>query len=51
MSWCDFDLTFDLAVMTLTFKILFRLYLGNFKVQEVLGRDIGLGGIDVQCKV
>ena len=31
-SWCDLDLTFDLAVVTLTFKILSRLYLGNRKV-------------------
>ena len=28
-SWCDLDLTFDLAVVTLTYKILFRLYLRN----------------------
>ena len=27
-----FDLTFDLAVVTLTYKILSRLYLGNCKV-------------------
>ena len=31
-SWCDLDLTFDLAVVTLTFKILSGLYLGNRKV-------------------
>ena len=35
MSWCDLDLTFDLAVVTLTYKILFGLYLGNRKVEEV----------------
>ena len=35
MSWCDLDLTFDLAVVTSTFKILSRLYLGNRKVYEV----------------
>ena len=35
MSWCDLDLTFDLAVVTLTYKILSGLYLGNHKVQEV----------------
>ena len=29
---CDLDLTFDLAVVTLTYKILSRLYLGNRKV-------------------
>ena len=32
-SWCDLDLTFDLAVMT--FKFLSKLYLGNRKVEEV----------------
>ena len=31
-SWCDLDLTFDLAVVTLTYKILSGLYLGNCKV-------------------
>ena len=35
-SWSDLDLTFDLAVVTLTYKILSRLYLGNGKVQEGL---------------
>ena len=35
MSWCDLDLTFDLAVVTLTYKILSGLYLGNRKVEEV----------------
>ena len=34
MSWCDFDLTFDLAVVTLTYKILSGLYLRNRKVLE-----------------
>ena len=28
ISWYDLDLTFDLAALTLTFKILSRLYLG-----------------------
>ena len=32
MSWCDLDLTFDRAVVTLTYKILFGLYLGKRKV-------------------
>ena len=32
MSWCDLDLTFDLAVVTLTYKILSGLYLGNREV-------------------
>ena len=31
-SWCDLDLTFALAVMTLGLKILSRLYLGNREV-------------------
>ena len=34
-SWCDLDLTFDLAVVTLTYTILSRLYLRNRKVWEV----------------
>ena len=34
-SWYDLDLTFDLAVVTLTFNILSGLYLGKFNVQEV----------------
>ena len=29
MSWCDLDLTFDLAVATLNLKILSGLYVGN----------------------
>ena len=28
-SWCDLDLTFDLAVVTLTYKIMSGLYLGS----------------------
>ena len=35
MSWCDLDLTFDLAVVTLTYKILSGLYLRDRKVYEV----------------
>ena len=31
-SWCDLDLTFDLAIVTLTYKTLSVLYLGNCKV-------------------
>ena len=34
-SWCDLDLTFDLAVKTFSLKILSGLYLRNCKVQEV----------------
>ena len=32
MSWCDCDSTFDFAVVTLTYKILSGLYLGNHKL-------------------
>ena len=32
MSWCNLDLTLDLAVVTFTFKILSGLYLRNRKV-------------------
>ena len=35
MPWSDQDLTFDLAIVTLSLKILSGLYLGNRKVQEV----------------
>ena len=31
-SWCDLDLTFDLAAVTLSLKILSGLYLRNCKV-------------------
>ena len=33
--WCDLELTFDPAVVTLKNKILSGLYLGNHKVLEV----------------
>ena len=33
--WCDLDLTFDLAKVTLIFKNLSELYLGNRKVLDV----------------
>ena len=36
LSWCDFDFTFDLAVVTLIFNILSRLHIRNHKVQEVV---------------
>ena len=43
MSQCDLDLTFDLAVVNLTYKTLSGLYLGNRKScrKLILGRDIG----------
>ena len=31
-SWCDLDLTFNLAVVNLTYKTWSGLYLGNCKV-------------------
>ena len=34
-AWSDLDLTFDLAIVTLTYKILSGLCLGNRKVSEV----------------
>ena len=36
-SWSDLDLTFDLAIVTLTYKNLSRLFFGR---KLVLGRDI-----------
>ena len=48
-SWCDLDLTFDLAVVTLTYKILSGLYLGNRKVYEIdTWSRHWLGGLGVQ---
>ena len=32
MSWCELDLTFELAAVTLNLNILSGLYLGNRKV-------------------
>ena len=46
MSWYDLDLTFDLAVVTLTYNALAGLYFGNHKVL-IFGRDIGRGVICV----
>ena len=40
-SWSDLDLTFDLAIVTLTYKILSGLYLGIRCRKLILGRDIG----------
>ena len=48
-SWCDLDLTFDLAVVTLTYKILSGLYLGNRKLLEVdTWEGYWLGGLGMQ---
>ena len=42
MSWCDLDLTFDLAAVTLSLKILSGLYFRNQRFWKlILGRDIG----------
>ena len=35
MSWCDLDLTFDLVMVTMSFKILSGLFLGFLKVWKV----------------
>ena len=38
-SWCDLDLTFQLAILTWTFKIFSGLYIGlNLRNQKVLVR-------------
>ena len=50
MPWCDLDLTFDLAVVTLTYKILSGLYLGHGKMQEVdTWSGHWLGGVGFKC--
>ena len=42
MSWCDLDLAFDLAIVTLTFKILSGLYSETVRCRKLIcGRDIG----------
>ena len=44
MSWCELDLTFGLAVVTLTYTILSRPYLRTVRCRKLmLGRDIGGG--------
>ena len=49
-SWCDRDLTFELAVVNLTYKILSGLYLRNHKVEEVDTRcRHWLRVVGVQC--
>ena len=41
-SWYDLDLTFDLAVVTLTYKILLGYILETVRCRKlILGRDIG----------
>ena len=47
-SWCDLDLTFDLVIVTMSFKILSGLFLGFHKVQKV---DTCLGGVVVHLGV
>ena len=34
-SWCDLDLTFDLVIVTMSFKNFSGLFLGIHKVQKV----------------
>ena len=44
VSWYNLDLTFDLAIVTLSYKILFRVYLVNLRLRKLThGRDIGKG--------
>ena len=43
MSWCNLDLTFDLAVVTLTFKILSNISETVKYRKLIVGRDIALG--------
>ena len=45
-SWCDLDLIFDLAVVTVSLKILSGLYLGNRVGSFLVGALIG--GVGVQ---
>ena len=41
-SWRDLDLTFDLVIVTMSYKLLSWLFLGFHKCQRLtLGRDIG----------
>ena len=48
VSLCVLDLTFDLTVVAMTYKLLSMLYLVNYKVQEV---DTGtLDGVEV-CNI
>ena len=44
-SWCDLNMTFDLVVVTLSFKILFSLYLGEtVRCRKLIdSRDIAFG--------
>ena len=44
MSWCDFDLTFDLDIVTLTNKIYLGYISATIRCRKlILGRDIGYG--------
>ena len=46
--WCDLDLTFDLVILTMSFKILSGL-LNSVRCKRLtLGGDIGKGGVGVQ---
>ena len=46
MSWCDLDLTFDLAVVTMIYKIFSGLYLGNC----VGSRKLVVGSSRCRCR-
>ena len=48
-SWCDLDLTFDLAIVTLTIKTCPGYISETIRCRNLmLGRDIWLGGVGVQ---
>ena len=53
MSWCDLDLTFDLAVVTLTFKIFYPSYISPILRcrKLIFGRHIGWRVVGVQRDV
>ena len=49
LSWCDLDLTFDLAVVTLTFKSYPGYISETVRCRKlILGRDILVGVLGVQ---
>ena len=49
MSWCYLHLTFDLAVVTLSLKILLGYISERVRCRKlILGRDIGWGVVGMQ---
>ena len=47
MSWCDLELTFALAVGTLTFKIFSGLISETVRCRKLCGKDTALGVVGV----